>query len=209
MLQGTRYGLTTHQVVISPQELLEDFTSGGFNLDLMDDDGPAFTSDPVFSSPQVSSPNSSHHSFDDALTPDSMDIAAWLWICVIKELIFLCIFEDVNCCSFSWSGVMCTYEASYCFSSVLFVISNLLQQEILILYWKFKFVMSPYKDIFCSHVIFFMNGLLVSILRFFFTVSKCINSQRWLFNGLLRIHRNAYFNMNWIQSVWYVFFIRY
>nr|XP_053631091.1 microphthalmia-associated transcription factor-like isoform X6 [Cherax quadricarinatus] len=57
-------------------ELLEDFTSGGFNLDLMDDDGPAFTSDPVFSSPQVSSPNSSHHSFDDALTPDSMDIVA-------------------------------------------------------------------------------------------------------------------------------------
>nr|XP_053631090.1 transcription factor EC-like isoform X5 [Cherax quadricarinatus] len=58
------------------KELLEDFTSGGFNLDLMDDDGPAFTSDPVFSSPQVSSPNSSHHSFDDALTPDSMDIVA-------------------------------------------------------------------------------------------------------------------------------------
>ncbi|XP_066962788.1 transcriptional regulator ovo isoform X3 [Macrobrachium rosenbergii] len=57
-------------------ELLEDFTSGGFNLDLMDDDGPAFTSDPVFSSPQVSSPNSSHHSFEDALTPDSMDIVA-------------------------------------------------------------------------------------------------------------------------------------
>lgn len=57
-------------------ELLDDFTSGGFNLDLMDDDGPAFTSDPVFSSPQVSSPNSSHHSFDDALTPDSMDIVA-------------------------------------------------------------------------------------------------------------------------------------
>lgn len=65
----------THQDVLCPQELLEDFTSGGFNLDLMDDDGPAFTSDPVFSSPQVSSPNSSHHSFDDALTPDSMDIA--------------------------------------------------------------------------------------------------------------------------------------
>lgn len=58
---------------------MEDFTSGGFNLDLMDDDGPAFTSDPVFSSPQVSSPNSSHHSFDDALTPDSMDIVAWLY----------------------------------------------------------------------------------------------------------------------------------
>lgn len=58
------------------KELLDDFTSGGFNLDLMDDDGPAFTSDPVFSSPQVSSPNSSHHSFDDALTPDSMDIVA-------------------------------------------------------------------------------------------------------------------------------------
>ncbi|XP_069178483.1 transcription factor EC isoform X2 [Procambarus clarkii] len=58
------------------KELLEDFTSGAFNLDLMDDDGPAFTSDPVFSSPQVSSPNSSHHSFDDALTPDSMDIVA-------------------------------------------------------------------------------------------------------------------------------------
>lgn len=64
------------RLLFSPQELLEDFTSGGFNLDLMDDDGPAFTSDPVFSSPQVSSPNSSHHSFDDALTPDSMDIAA-------------------------------------------------------------------------------------------------------------------------------------
>ena len=59
-----------------PQELLEDFTTGGFNLDLMDDDGPAFTSYPVFSSPQVSSPNSSQHSFDDALTPDSMDIVA-------------------------------------------------------------------------------------------------------------------------------------
>ncbi|KAK4315925.1 hypothetical protein Pmani_012886 [Petrolisthes manimaculis] len=57
-------------------ELLEDFTSGGFSLDLMDEDGPAFTGDPVFSSPQVSSPNSSHHSFDDALTPDSMDIVA-------------------------------------------------------------------------------------------------------------------------------------
>lgn len=111
-------------------ELLEDFTSGGFNLDLMDDDGPAFTSDPVFSSPQVSSPNSSHHSFDDALTPDSMDIATWLWMCVVGEpIFFMYIWRLVSFCSFSWSCIMCTYEAFYCFSSVLFVISNLLPNK--------------------------------------------------------------------------------